>query len=128
MRRDMNRIFSFLAQAAAGAATLLAFGLVIHPAAMIFAPPVVIATVVVGVLLATSLALFDKRSAPSLLGDAGVGVLAGVVIWVALAWVSFYLTGKFPGATMLSADFLGRTFSVALAGVAAALVRRSTRG
>jgi hypothetical protein len=109
----MNRIFSFLAQAAAGAATLLAFGLVIHPAAMIFAPPVVIATVVVGVLLATSLALFDRRSAPSLLGDAGVGVLAGVVIWV---------------ATMLSADFLGRTFSVALAGVAAALVRRSTRG
>ncbi len=63
---------------------------------MIFATPVVIATVVVGVLLATSLALFDKRSAPSLLGDAGVGVLAGVVIWVALAWVSFYLTGKFP--------------------------------
>ncbi len=123
----MNRFLGFLAQVAAAAATLLLVGVVIHPAAMIFTPPVVIATVVVGVLLAGWLSVFDKGTARSLTSDAGSGILAGVVIWVILAWVSFYFTGKFPGASMLSGDFLGRTFSVALAGVAAALVKRSTK-
>lgn len=123
----MNRFLSFLFQVAAAAATLLAVGWVIHPAAMIFAPPVVIATLVTGVLLSGWLAVFNRGSAPTLMGDAGAGIIAGVVIWVILAWASFYLTGKFPGASMLSADFLGRTFSVALAGVAAAFVRRATK-
>ena len=123
----MKGLLNFTAQVAAAAATLLAFGLVIHPASMILVSPVVIATLVTGFLLATSLAIFHRGSAPSLMGDTSAGVIAGVVVWVALAFVSFYLTGKFPGATMLSADFLGRTFSVALAGVAAALVRRSMR-
>lgn len=122
----MNRIIGFLAQVAAAAATLLAVGVVIHPAAMIFTPPVVIATLVVGVLLSGWLAVFNS-SERSLMGDAGNGIIAGVIIWVVLAWVSFYFTGKFPGASMLSGDFLGRTFSVALAGVAAALVKRSTK-
>lgn len=123
----MKGVLSFTLQVAAAAATLLGFGLVIHPATMILVSPVVIATVVTGFLLAGSLAIFDRRSAPSLMGDTSAGIIAGIVVWVALAWVSFYFTGKFPGATMLSADFLGRTFSVALAGVAAAYVRRSLR-
>ena len=120
----MKKLFSFLLSVAASAATLLAVGVAIHPMSMIFTAPVVIATLVVGFLLSSTMAVLANSGDGNLRGSIGAGAISGVVIWVILAWVGFYFTGHFPGGSMISGDFLGRAFSVAAAGVAAAFVQR----
>ena len=120
----MKKLSSFLLQVAAAAATLLAVGVAIHPVGMIFTAPVVIASLVVGFMITATMAVLASSGSGSLRGSIGAGAVTGVVIWVILAWVSFYLTGHFPGGSMLSGDFLGRAVSVAAAGVAAAFVQR----
>lgn len=120
----MKKLSSFLLQVAAAAATLLAVGVAIHPVGMIFTAPVAIASLVVGFMITTTMAVLANSGTGSLRGSIGAGAVTGIIIWVILAWVSFYFTGHFPGGSMLSGDFLGRAFSVAAAGVAAAFVQR----
>ena len=95
-----------------------------HGFAMILTGPVTIASLVVGFLINTWLLFIGKGSERSLVGNIGAGAVIGVVLWILLAWAAFFMTGHLPGGSMLSADFMGRAFSVGLAGVAAALVHR----
>ena len=123
----MKKEIGFLLGIAAAAATLLAVGIFMHGTAMILTGPVTIAALVVGFLINTWLAFIGKGSERSLVANIGAGAGVGVVIWVLLAVAAFFLTGHLPGGSMLSGDFLGRAFSVGLAGVAAALVHRCVK-
>ncbi len=120
----MKKEIGFLLGVAASAATLLAVGIFMHGFAMILTGPVTIASLVVGFLINTWLLFIGKGSERSLVGNIGAGAVIGVVLWILLAWAAFFMTGHLPGGSMLSADFMGRAFSVGLAGVSAALVHR----
>ena len=123
----MRKELGFLLGVAAAAATLLAVGIFMHGTAMILTGPVTIASLVVGFLINTWLVFTGKGSERSLTAQIGKGAVIGTVIWVLIAWAMFFNSGHLPGGSMLSLDFLGRTFSVALAGVAAALVHRQVK-
>lgn len=123
----MRKEIGFLLGVAASAATLLAVGIFMHGFAMILTGPVTIAALVVGFLINSWLLFIGKNSERSLAGNISSGAVIGVVIWILLAWAAFFMTGHLPGGSMLSGDFMGRAFSVGLAGVAAALVHRKVK-
>ncbi|HNB22982.1 MAG TPA: hypothetical protein PKZ32_11205 [Candidatus Melainabacteria bacterium] len=123
----MKKEIGFLLGVAASAATLLAVGIFMHGFAMILTGPVTIAALVVGFLINTWLLFIGKGSERSVAPNIAAGAVIGVVLWVLLALAAFFLTGHLPGGSIFSGDFLGRAFSVGLAGVSAALVHRCVK-
>ncbi|MCC7527642.1 MAG: hypothetical protein IT342_03905 [Candidatus Melainabacteria bacterium] len=123
----MSKELGILLGVAASAATLLAVRILMYGTAAAPTGSVVFAALVVGVLINMWLMILDTNSERSLIGQICTGAVVGAVLWVLNAWAAVVASGDLPGASMFSGDFLGRVFSGALAGVAAALLHRKVK-